>query len=926
MPMVRFLKQYHVSLLLALVFSVYFFFALGHLGKFITADEHYWVYERIPEYWNAVTDGKWSKTYINDKPGVSLALVTGASLLPIPHPETLCGETAERIITCNPTKVESALFTFRLLLVTFNALLLLFLFWIIKKITTTHIALWSTAFMALSPILLGISQILNPDALLWSFGSASLFFYFALLRFQEKKYLFFSGIFLGLAILSKYTASFFLPFFLLISILSLYFRPITDFTSILNQVQKNLKHFFFVFCITVTTVVFFLPAIWLKPAILINLLSGGTDIPFIFVTLTIFVLLSLDSFFFRGYVLHFFHTILKRAQRIPSLPYILPWGTLGLMVLLLLGRMMFPDWSLFVTTPFDAKDLTSTYNGANIAPHFFESLLLEINPVVFSLTPITLLFFSFFLFRLPTLKRETTPWHFELWITLLFLPIFIFLLIFLDVLATPRYAIALYPLIAFLSASGLWEALSGLKQRWPKYDFLNTINAALLLIVVSGISLLSSYPFYFNYTNALLPKQSLISDAWGYGGYEAAQYLNSLPNAQNLLVWTDYEGVCEFFVGKCMVKQYKYSSKQPIDYAVVTRRGGILYNPNHSRWTKEGNLSMKQAYDNPNPDWQLAIHNRPGNFIKVVKVDNVLDVAIVTDIDHCPSRSAVSEEQLQSFITFSQMKGSDFIVSLGDNASHRLRDCSATGDADARYIAKRLRSSGLPVHLSLGDHDISSSVTSYNAWLETIGREKTYYSFHENGVHVIVLDTVLGGDPIRMACQDEPHCAEPEARLADMKTLSYPEYQKKYLDALSSRPQELRLITKQWETAKQEIALTRSFGNRDRGRIGTDQLAWLEADISATPLEKILILSDHPLFPFTSDKKRYDIVDGEKVRSILEKSGKEVVAISGEAHVWHEETVNGIRYYIIDEFRKQNSSWAHFSWDDQGFRLEQITH
>ncbi len=388
--------------------------------------------------------------------------------------------------------------------------------------------------------------------------------------------------------------------------------------------QESLKRFFFIFCITVATIVLFLPAIWLKPAILINLLSGGTDTPYIFVTLSVFVLFSIDSFPFRGYLLHLLHNTLDRIQHISSWRYLLPWGILGLFFVLLLGRTLFPDWSLFITTPFDAKDLTSTYNGIDIAPHFLESLLLETSPIVFSLTPIALLFFSFLLLRLPVLRKEDAPWHFERSMTLLFLPIFIFLLIVLDVLVTPRYAILLYPLIAFLSACGLWESVQFLKKKWSRWTVLNTTNVTLLLILISSISLLNSRPFYFNYTNPLLPKQSLISDAWGYGGYEAAQYLNALPEAKNLLVWTDYEGVCEFFVGKCMVKQYKYSSKQPIDYAVVTRRGGILYNPNHSRWTKPGNLSMKQAYDEQQPDWQLAIHDRPGNFIKVVKVKETL--------------------------------------------------------------------------------------------------------------------------------------------------------------------------------------------------------------------------------------------------------------------------------------------------------------
>jgi len=140
------------------------------------------------------------------------------------------------------------------------------------------------------------------------------------------------------------------------------------------------------------------------------------------------------------------------------------------------------------------------------------------------------------------------------------------------------------------------------------------------ILAFSFVHLFLSAPFYFNYTNFLLPQKYLISDAWGYGGYESAQYLNSLPNANDLLVWTDYDGVCEFFIGKCMLRQYKYSAKQNFDYAVLTRRGKILYDPNHIRWIKEDNLSMKEAYDNPVPDWQLLINDRPENFVRVVKL------------------------------------------------------------------------------------------------------------------------------------------------------------------------------------------------------------------------------------------------------------------------------------------------------------------
>ena len=53
-----------------------------------------------------------------------------------------------------------------------------------------------------------------------------------------------------------------------------------------------------------------------------------------------------------------------------------------------------------------------------------------------------------------------------------------------------------------------------------------------VLVALNVFSILLISPFYFSYTNDLLPKTYIINGAWGYGGYEAAQYMNNLPNAK----------------------------------------------------------------------------------------------------------------------------------------------------------------------------------------------------------------------------------------------------------------------------------------------------------------------------------------------------------------------------------------------------------
>ena len=136
-------------------------------------------------------------------------------------------------------------------------------------------------------------------------------------------------------------------------------------------------------------------------------------------------------------------------------------------------------------------------------------------------------------------------------------------------------------------------------------------------------------------------------------------------------------------------------------------------------------------------------------------------------------------------------------------------------------------------------------------------------------------------------------------------------------------------LKKSLDTLQATIDLTRSSGTRDVGRIGETQLAWLEADLRATPNTRIVLLTDHPLFPFKGPNKAYNTGNSEKVRALLEnleQSGKQIVVIGGEAHLWHEEVLNGITYYIVSEFRQDGGSWAYFSWSADGYKLEQVRH
>ncbi|MDP1619396.1 MAG: hypothetical protein Q8M12_00185, partial [bacterium] len=62
------------------------YFGLPRLKDFSGVDEPYWSYDRVPKFWESVSEGKWRSTNICDKPGITLAMISGAGLPFIPDP------------------------------------------------------------------------------------------------------------------------------------------------------------------------------------------------------------------------------------------------------------------------------------------------------------------------------------------------------------------------------------------------------------------------------------------------------------------------------------------------------------------------------------------------------------------------------------------------------------------------------------------------------------------------------------------------------------------------------------------------------------------------------------------------------------------------------------------------------------------------
>jgi len=191
-----------------------------------------------------------------------------------------------------------------------------------------------------------------------------------------------------------------------------------------------------------------------------------------------------------------------------------------------------------------------------------------------------------------------------------------------------RYGLLLYPLFGFITAIFFNQVYDYLKTRLSflvSIKILPLVFSLILIILPQLYSLWKIKPHYFNYENFLLPKEYVVTDSWGYGIYEAAQYLNSQPNAKNLVAWSDRDGLCQFFIGRCITARKINLDYTQLDYFVFTRRGMIhkpfsVVGKNIPTGLTRKNYTSTNSQLFKNPAWQLSIGGRTKNFIKIIKV------------------------------------------------------------------------------------------------------------------------------------------------------------------------------------------------------------------------------------------------------------------------------------------------------------------
>lgn len=198
-------------------------------------------------------------------------------------------------------------------------------------------------------------------------------------------------------------------------------------------------------------------------------------------------------------------------------------------------------------------------------------------------------------------------------------------------------------------------------------------------------------------------------------------------------------------------------------------------------------------------------------------------------------RNALAKTEL--CIEALQREDVDFLVHLGDLIDWPNQPDKGCEALDT-FLEMLSRFKG-PKHYVLGNHDLSS--VPYNEIANRMGfnSEKSWYSFGIEDVQFITLD-----------CN---------------------------FDAQGER---YRPDNSQW----------------DQCFIPTEELAWLEEALNNT-WSNCVILFVHALLDDFDNP--HVIRNAHVVRSILEKSGKQIVVFQGHMHSGHESKTNGICYYTM---------------------------
>lgn len=608
------LRAQGLPTLLLVLFATMLFFSFGFSGltKYAAVDEPLWLDGRIHKYWKNIGEHDWRGTSISDKPGITVALVTGPGTLFKSSKEFKTVHYQGEVLNLK-NDVESYYFAFRFPELLFITLMLPLFYFFLERLIGRRSALFAFAFLATSPILVGMSKIINPDSLLWLFTPLSLISYLVFQKRGSFRYLVFSGIFLGLALLTKYIANILFVYFLGLIFLEYLFDRQYSIIAFADHLKRSLKHLAILTFSALATFYILFPAVWVKPAKLLD----GTIMSQAFekvapVFAVIAIAIFLDQWINRSRITSGLAELFVRFKR--SIALSIAALFLGAALLTIIDT-----WAGM--RPYDFMDLLASPKTIATRSDFIGVFLTNFYPLLFGITPLSLLaLLAAPFFFLKKGFSESVALR-----TALYLIVFI-LLYYLGatvngVASIVRYQIILFPMAAIVSGIALEHLLVLTHKRLGVKEMPTPVFAASAIVLFGAISLLFA-PHPLSYASTMLPATYHIDvKDMGAGSYEAAMWLNSRPGAENMLIWTDKDGVCKFFVGRCKRgREYQKLRTDGLDYIIVSagresRTGKMMAGDITNQ--KPGLIRFDQYYDRTDTAHEIDINGRRSHFVKI---------------------------------------------------------------------------------------------------------------------------------------------------------------------------------------------------------------------------------------------------------------------------------------------------------------------
>ncbi len=603
--------------LLFVLFATTIFFSAGiyRLGNFAAVDEPLWLESRIGKYWHNIEQRDWKGTRVSDKPGITVSIASGPGLWFYNPKEFKTLRFEGEILNING--IKQFYIAFRLPLLIIITLFLPLFYFLLERLVGRRNALLSYALLATSPVLVGIAKIINPDSLLWVFTPLALLSYLVFLKRGFYRYLILSGILFGLALLTKYVANILFVFLFGVFFLEYLYHPKMTALSIATFIKKYLGDLALFVFVTLTTFYVIFPAVWVKPSKLITstLYSQAFEkVAPLF--LIIIAAILFDQWLNRSRLTTLLIVFLSRIKSLLAI----------LLGAVFLSSMLFVIFNTWGNMHFyDFMDLLSSPKTIKTKSDFLGIFFTNFYPLLFGVTPMVflgLLLSPFFLLKRKFYESESLRLAFYL---------IVFILLYYvggtvnNVASIVRYQIIIFPLAAIIAGVALEHALTTLHKKFSVQNIPTPVLAASGLLFLGTISLLFT-PFPLSYASTLLPaKYHIDMKDMGPGSYEMAQKLNTLPNAKDLLIWTDKDGVCKFFIGRCKRgRNYTTLRRDGLDYIVVSstresRTGKMM--SSEITHNVPGLIRFDQYYQKKNPLFEIDINGRPNHFVKVFKFE-----------------------------------------------------------------------------------------------------------------------------------------------------------------------------------------------------------------------------------------------------------------------------------------------------------------